>query len=83
MCFQRPADLLRALHRRFRAGPKNQGAAITGRQAKELAFRFRGTDRTGPAHDFLQLLQLLALLANEQLRVTDDIEEENVPDLEA
>ena len=37
----------------------------------------------GRAHDLFQLLQLRALLANEQLRVADDIEEKNVPDLEA
>ena len=72
----------RAKNRRFRAGAKNQCAAITGRQPKKFAFRFRGTELLSPAHDLLQLLQLRALLANEQLRVPDDVQEKNVPDLE-
>jgi hypothetical protein len=33
------------------------------------------------AHDFPQLLDLLALLGNEQFRVVDNVDEQDVPDL--
>ena len=78
MSSHRPADLLCAFHRRFPAGAKNERAAIAGRETKEFAFRFPGAELLSRAHDLLQLLQLRALLADQQLRVTNDIEEENV-----
>ena len=34
-------------------------------------------------NDFVQLAQSLALLINEQFRVTDDVDKENVPDLQS
>jgi hypothetical protein len=36
----------------------------------------------GATNDFSQRLHLLALLVDEQLGVTDDVDEQDVPDLE-
>jgi hypothetical protein len=36
----------------------------------------------GSAHDLFQCLQQLALLGDEQFGVTDDVDEQDVPDLE-
>src|SRR5438132_195361 len=80
---QRLADLQCASHRRFRAGAKNQRATVACRQTEELAFCFRDAELLGAAYDLLQLLELLALFIDEQLRVTNNVEKKNVPDLAA
>ena len=42
---------------------------------------FGDAELLSPTHNLLQLLELLALLVDEQLRVTDDVEEEHMPNL--
>ena len=37
----------------------------------------------GVAHDLVELMQRFRLLVDEQLRITDDVDEKNVRDLEA
>ena len=53
MIFQCLADFQRAQHRRFRTGAKNERAAVAGRQAQQLAFRFGDTELLRSAHDLL------------------------------
>src|SRR4029450_459515 len=47
-----------------------------------FALRFSQTELLGSAHDLLQGLQLVPLLGNEQLRVADDVDKQDMPDLE-
>ncbi len=44
--------------------------------------RFGETDLLRSAHDLYQLLDLLTLFVDEQLRVTNDVDEQDMPDLE-
>src|SRR6266700_3329743 len=82
MTFELPANLDRAEDRRFRVGAENERATIASRQAEQFAFRFSQTELLRPAHDLIQCLKLLALLGDEQFGITDDVDEENVPDLQ-
>src|SRR5207244_5131032 len=61
---------------------KNQSTPVAGRQTQQFAFCLCSAELLGCARDFPQLLQLLGLLVNEQLGITDDVDEENVPDFE-
>ena len=47
-----------------------------------VCFSFGQTELLGAAHDFSQRLHLLALIVDEQLGVTDDVDEQDMPDLE-
>src|SRR5881396_3102597 len=49
---------------------------------QQFAFCLCSAELLCCARDFPQLLQLLGLLVNEQLGITDDVDEENVPDFE-
>ena len=82
MALQRLADFQSAQRRRLRSVAKNQRAAVPGRQAQEFAFRFSAAELLCSTHDFFQLLQQLALLANQPLGVADDVDEQDMPDLE-
>ncbi len=82
MALQSLADFQSAQGRGFRSVAKNQCAAIPGRQAQEFAFRFGEANLLRSTHDFLQLLQQLALLANQPLGVADNVDEQDMPDLE-
>jgi hypothetical protein len=42
----------------------------------------RSAELLGRACDFSQFLQLLTLLVDEEFGITDDVDEENMPDLE-
>jgi hypothetical protein len=61
---------------------KNQRCPIARRQTQQLAFCFRQSELLRSANNFFQLTNLLSLLVNEQLRVTDDVDEQDVPNLE-
>src|SRR5439155_8754180 len=74
------ANFQRAQNRRFRTISKNKCATVASRQTKQFAFRFSEPELLGAAHDFLQLLNLVSLLVDHQLRVTDDVDEEDVAD---
>src|SRR5260370_37197014 len=81
MGFEFPANLDRAEDRRFRAGTENKRAAITSGQAEQFAFRFSEAELLRAAHDLFQCLKKLALLRDEHFRVTDDVDEQDMPDL--
>src|SRR5207249_5163852 len=65
-----------------RAGVENQRASIARRQALQFLFALRRPKCFRRAHDLTQFLQILELLVDEQLRVTDDVNKQNVPDFE-
>jgi hypothetical protein len=82
MTFELLTNLNRTENGRFGTGAKNKRATIARRQTEQFAFRFGEPELLGAAHDFLQLLNLVSLLVDHQLRVTDDVDEQDVPDLE-
>src|SRR5438094_147440 len=82
MTFELPANLDRAQDRGFGASAENERAAVSSGQAQQFAFRFSQAELLRAAHDLFQCLQLLALLGDEQFGITDDVDEENVPDLQ-
>ena len=82
MTFQFPANLDRAEDRRFGAGAENERATVARGQAEQFAFRFRQLELLRAAHDLLQCLKQVALLGDEHFRVTDDVDEQDMPDLE-
>jgi hypothetical protein len=81
MMFEFFANLDRAKDGRFGAGVEDQCATIAGGQAEQFAFRFSQAELLRAAHDLFQCLKLLALLGDEQLGVTDNVDEQDVPDL--
>ena len=78
---ERFGDLERAPGRLFRAVAKDERHSITGRQPNELFVR-RFADRRRREHDLSELVQPLLLFFDQELRVTDDVDEEDVTDLE-
>src|SRR5437763_2881645 len=82
MTFEFPANFDRTEDRRFGAGAENERAAVSSGQAEEFAFRFSQAELLRPAYDLFQCLKLLALLSDEHFRVTDNVDEQNVPDLQ-
>jgi hypothetical protein len=82
MFLQLAANFERTENRRFRSRSKYKRASVASWQTQKFSFRFCGTDLLRSAHDLFQFLNLLALLVNEQFRVTDDVDEQDVPDLE-
>ena len=65
---------------RFRTGTENKCATIAGRQPQQFAFCFGPTDLFGSANDFLQFSNLLTLFIDQQLRVTDNVDEQDMAD---
>ena len=78
---ERFGNLERAPRRLFRAVTKDQRHAIAGRQPNEL-FVGRVAHLRRPEHDLRQLAQPLLLFFDQELGVTDDVDEEDMPDLE-
>src|SRR5438067_37045 len=82
MTFELLANLDRAEDWPFRAGAENQRATVARGQAEQFTFRFSQAELLRPAHDLFQSLKLLALLGDEQFGITDNVDEENVPDFQ-
>src|SRR5438477_3658794 len=82
MFLQLFGNLQGAENRRFGAGAENERATVASGQAEQFAFRFSQTELLRAAYDLFQCLKLLALLGDEQFGITDDVDEENVPDLQ-
>jgi hypothetical protein len=61
---------------------KDQRHAVAGRQPNELFVR-RVAHLRGPEHDRGQLVEPLLLLLDQELRITDDVDEEDVPNFQA
>ena len=66
----------------FRTVAKDERHPIAGRQPNQLFVR-RFPHRRRREHDFNELVQPLLLLLVQELRVTDDIDEEDMPNFEA
>src|SRR5690349_9589448 len=81
MTLKRLADFQSAEHRRLGAVAKDQSATIARREAEQFAFCFGLFELLGAANNLSKRLQLVALLRDQQLRVANDIDEENVTDL--
>ena len=79
---QRFGDLERAPRRFLRAVVEDQRHPIAGRQPNEL-FVGRVAHLRRREHDRGELVQALLLFLDQELRVTDDVDEEDMPDFEA
>ena len=82
MLLQRLRNFERAPGRLFRAATKDQRHAVAGRQPNEL-FVGRFAHRRRRQHDLRQLVQPFLLLLVQELRVTDNVDEQDMPDFEA
>ena len=78
---QRLGDLERAPRRLFRAVVKDQRHPVAGRQPNEL-FVSRVAHLHRAEHDLRQLVESLLLFLDQELGVTDDVDEQDMPDLE-
>ncbi len=79
-CAQSLADLERAIHRLFHGTSENQRHAIAGRRQDQLPNTLRFARRVGVAHDLIKLVQSLGVLVNQQLRITYDVDEQDMRD---
>ena len=82
MLLKRFGNLERAPGRFFRAVAEDQRHPIAGRQPNELFVR-RFAHLRRREHDLSELVQPLLLFLVQELRVTDDVDEEDMPDLKA
>src|SRR6266699_4285515 len=82
MFLQLLSNLQSAEDRCFGTVAKNERAAIASRQAQQFSLGLSFPDFFSAANNLLQPLNLFALFVNEQLRVTDNVDEQDVPDLE-
>ncbi len=82
MFLERFGNLERAPGRLLRALAKDERHAIAGREPDEL-FVGRFAHRRGREHDLDELVEPLLLLLVQELGVTDDVDEKDVPDFEA
>src|SRR5262249_48338892 len=76
------ADFHRAKNRRLGMVAKNQGATVTCGQAKKFAFCFSAAELFRSPDNLPQDLQLRGLLVQEQLGITDDVDEQDMADLQ-
>ena len=79
---QRLAGLHRASDWRIRSGGKRKRHSVSGRQPNQFSGRFRGAKSIGVADDLIELVQRLVLLINQQFRVPDNVDEQDVSDFE-
>ena len=77
---ERLGDLERTSRRLFRAVAKDQRHPVAGRQPNEL-FVGRVAHLRRPEHDFRQLAEPLLLFFDQELGVTDDVDEQDMADL--
>jgi hypothetical protein len=81
MLLERSRDLERTTGWFLRAIAKDQRHAIARRQPDELLVR-RLTHLRGREHDVGELTQSLLLLLDQKLGITDQVDEEHVPNFE-
>jgi hypothetical protein len=74
--------LQRATHWRIWTGEERQRHSVSRRNANQFSSRFRGAEFLGAVHLFVKQFYQLSLLINEEFRIGDDVDEENVCDLE-
>ena len=82
MTSQRAANFQGTQNRRFGVITEHQRAAVAGRHAQEFAFCFGLSELLGSPNNLLQRIELSALLVNRQLRIADNVNEENMSDLQ-
>jgi hypothetical protein len=61
---------------------KDQRHSVARRQARQFASSIGCAERIGSPNNFIERMQIIALLIDQELGVTDDVDEENVPDLQ-
>jgi hypothetical protein len=74
--------LQRATHWRIWTGEERQRHSVARRNANQFSSRVRRPKLFGVAHLFVQLFYQLSLLINQQLRISNRVDEKNVRDLE-
>jgi hypothetical protein len=79
---QRFADFQRALRGRFGAVRENQGHSITSRQSHQVAGRICLTELIALFYDAVERIKQFELLIDQQFRITDGIDEQNVPNFQ-
>ena len=82
MILQGPAYFQRTLRRGFRVVEKYQRHSVARRKTNQLAGRFRFTKMRRLTDNFVQLVQDLALIIDQKLRVTHHIHEKDMTDFE-
>src|SRR5213593_3282822 len=82
MFLQRAADLHRALRRRFRTRVKCQRHSVASWTPSQTARSFGSLKLLGRANNPVQFLNRRVLVANRKLRVTDDVDEQDMGDFE-
>jgi hypothetical protein len=78
---QRLANLERARNGSVRSCRKDQRHSIAGRQVGQFASSIGCAEGIGSPNNFIERMQIIALLIDQELGVTDDVDEEDVPDL--
>jgi hypothetical protein len=61
---------------------ENERHPIAGRHSDEFIPCFRSAETFGAPHDLIQLLEQLNLLIDQQFRVTDNVDQQEMCDLE-
>src|SRR5437870_9976910 len=82
MTSQRLASLHRASDWRVWSGGKREGHSVSGRQPDQFSSGFRGAKGTGVANDLIELLQRFVLLVNQQFRVPNNVDEQDMSDFQ-
>jgi hypothetical protein len=75
------ADLDRASHGRFWTIKKDERHPIADGESNQVPCFFGTADLLGSTDNFSQLLMVLTLFIEKQLRITDQIHKENVANL--
>jgi hypothetical protein len=83
MAAQRLADFQRALHRCVWRRRKNESHAVAGWNADKFAGGFRAPERLGVSDNLIKVLEQLMLLVDQPFRITDDVYEQDMGNLES
>ena len=81
MLLERAADLYRALRGRFRTCVKHQSHPIAGRNLKQAVRSFGALQLFRGANNLAQFFDCRVLLVNRKLRITDNVDEEDMSNL--
>lgn len=79
--FQRLTNLQRGLRRRIWFGKKDKRHPVSGRETDEVFIRLAASELVRGSDELIELLKQLCLLIYKQLRITDDIDEQDMRDL--
>src|SRR2546425_13322975 len=82
MFLESAANLHRALRRRFRTRVKCQRHPVAGWDVSQTARSFGSLKLLGRANNPVQFLKPRVLVANRKLRVTNDVDEQDMGDFE-